>query len=92
MGLGMIFRPVIGGSVYLKAIAIEARRFQTEDLEDLNKLGDFLITCKTLVNNRGDLVSERVINKSLKVLINQLFKVWAWKQPYYESADIPVAL
>lgn len=66
----MIFRPVIGGSVYLEAIAIEARRFQTEDLEDLNKLGDFLITCRALVNNRGDPVSERVINKSLKELIN----------------------
>lgn len=77
----------VGGDVYSEDVAVEVGRCFEEDTKDLNALGNFLTTCRALVNNRDAPASERVVDEKTKALIDQLVEVEVLKHSCCKPAD-----
>ncbi|KAF9641812.1 hypothetical protein BDM02DRAFT_471789, partial [Thelephora ganbajun] len=64
----------IGKGLYPEEVAVEAGKCLEDDARDLRRLGDFLTTCRALVNNRDAPSSSRVIEQDTKALIDALLE------------------
>ena len=65
----------VGKGLYSEEVAVEVGRCFEEDSQDLKKLGDFLVTCRALVNNRDAPTKDRVIEEKTKKLVDRLLTV-----------------
>lgn len=65
----------VGRGWYSEEVAIEVCKCLQEDGGDLKALGDFLTSCRALVNNRDAPLKHRVVEQRTKELIDQLLTV-----------------
>ena len=67
----------VGQGLYSEEVAVEVGKCLAEDSRDLQALGDYLTSCRALVNNRDAPVGDRAIEPKTKQLIDGLLEVTA---------------